>query len=262
MMKILTRILCLAGVLCLCWGSIWAQARGINPVPPSAPPVKPPTQAKQPAPVGKPTNGPAKVKPPTNSQESRKANARPKPSPTPAPEPFANATVEQMAGQCVTLETAEGRIKFEVFPEHAPVTVRSFLNLVASGALDTTTFSRVVKGFVIQGGNLSTSEKWDAKLAERANRNVPDEPNPVKHERGIVSMARPDTPNSASTHFFILLNTATSLDGTFAAFGRVRQGMDVVEKINNAPASEEKPEKPVRVNRATVAPCATITGLD
>lgn len=201
---------------------------------------------------------PVGVKPPSakaNDKDARKANVRPVPAPTPAPEPFANATVAQMAGQCVTLDTEAGAIRFEVFPEHAPVTVRSFLNLVASGALDTTTFSRVVKGFVIQGGNLSTSARWDYKLAARAGRTLPDEPNPVKHERGIVSMARPEEPNQASTHFFILLSTATSLDGTFAAFGRVLEGMDAVEKINAASVIGEKPDKPVVINRASVAAC-------
>jgi cyclophilin family peptidyl-prolyl cis-trans isomerase len=86
-------------------------------------------------------------------------------------------------------------------------------------------------------------------------RKVPDEPSYVKHVRGIVSMARPDEPNSATTHFFILLNEATQLDGKFSAFGRVTRGMEVVEAINKAPAEGEKPTKPVVVTRAIVAAC-------
>lgn len=135
----------------------------------------------------------------------RKANARPTASPTPKSEPFDGASVDQMSGQCVTLETEQGAIVIQMLPEKAPQTVRSFLNLVATGALDTTTFSRVVRGFVIQGGNLSTSEKWGPELAARMQRTLPDEPSDVGHVRTIVSMARSDEPNSATTHFFILV---------------------------------------------------------
>ena len=92
--------------------------------------------------------------------------------------------------------------------EAAPENVRNFLNLAATGMFDTTTFSRIVKDFVIQGGNLSTGQKWNLETAKRAARKVPDEPSYVKHVRGIVSMARPDEPNSATTHFFILLSEA------------------------------------------------------
>jgi peptidyl-prolyl cis-trans isomerase B (cyclophilin B) len=170
-------------------------------------------------------------------------------------EPFDGASVAQMAEQCVTLETESGAIVIEMLAESAPETARNFLNLAATGAFDTTTFSRVVKGFVIQGGNLSTSERWGAELSERARRTIPDEPNYIKHMRGIVSMARPDTPNGATTHFFILVGDAANLDGKFAAFGRVTRGMEVVDAINNMPVEGEKPSKPVRIRRATIAPC-------
>ena len=132
----------------------------------------------------------------------------------------------------------------------------NFLNLAATGALDTTVFSRVVKGFVIQGGNLSTSERWSDQLAERMSRKLPDEPSDLKHVRGIVSMARSDEPNSATTHFFILVGDGPHLDGKFAAFGRVLRGMEVADAINRAPAENEKPEVPVRIKSATVAACA------
>lgn len=171
-------------------------------------------------------------------------------------EPFDDASVTRMAEQCVTLETASGVIVIEMLAEAAPETARNFLNLAATGAFDTTTFSRVVKGFVIQGGNLSTSERWGAELSERARRTILDEPNYVKHVRGVVSMARPETPNGASTHFFILVGEeAPTLDGKFAAFGRVIKGMEVVDAINKMQTEGEKPLKPVRVIRATVAQC-------
>jgi len=160
-----------------------------------------------------------------------------------------------MAGQCVKLETEAGIIEIEMLAEAAPETTRNFLNLAATGAYDTTTFSRVVKGFVIQGGDLSTGEKMTAELARRARHAVPDEPNAVKHVRGVVSMARTGEPNSATTHFFILAGNGAHLDGTFAAFGRVRAGMEVVDKINQADVEGEKPSKPVRLTRARVNAC-------
>ncbi|HEV2883330.1 MAG TPA: peptidylprolyl isomerase [Pyrinomonadaceae bacterium] len=172
------------------------------------------------------------------------------------PEPFDGAATDKMAAQCVTLETEAGSIEIEMMPEVAPESVRNFLNLAATGALDTTTFSRVVKGFVIQGGNLSTSDKWGVELSKRAARKVPDEPGIVKHERGIVSMARTDEPNSASTHFFILVGEGQHLNSKFAAFGRVRKGIEVADAINGAETDGDKPVKAVRINRAVVGLCA------
>lgn len=212
-------------------GLMFAVATGAQEPQPSAP--------QQPAPQTEPV---------------KKANARPA-EPVAAPEPFDGASVEKMAAQCVTLETEVGAIEIEMIPEVAPESVRNFLNLAATGALDTTTFSRTVKDFVIQGGNLSTSEKWGFELAKRMSRKLPDEPGLIKHERGIVSMARPAEPNSASTHFFILVGDGHHLDGKFSAFGRVIKGIEVADAINKAPAEGEKPEKPVRINRAIVVPC-------
>jgi len=187
-------------------------------------------------------------------ESPKKANARTVIE-APAGEPFDGATVEKMAGQCVTLETELGPIEISMMPENAPEATRNFLNLAATGAYDTTTFSRVLKGFVIQGGNLQTSEKWSEALAKRMGRRLPDEPGLVKHVRGIVSMARTEEPNSATTHFFILVGPAPHLDSKFAAFGTVTKGMELVDAINQAPAEGEKPEKPVKVNRAVVSPC-------
>ena len=189
------------------------------------------------------------------AESAKKANARPADEAPPKPEPFDGASVEKMAAQCVTLETELGAIGLEMIPEVAPESVRSFLNLSATGALDTTTFSRVVKDFVIQGGNLSTGEKWSFELAKRMSRKLPDEPGLIKHVRGIVSMARPAEDNSATTHFFILVGDGHHLDGKFSAFGRVMKGIEVADEINKAPTEGEKPNKPVRINRAVVTPC-------
>lgn len=186
-----------------------------------------------------------------------KANARPAPTPAVTAEPFDKADVTTMAKQCVALDTDAGVIELELYPEHAPESVRNFLNLSATGRFDGTSFSRVVPGFVIQGGNMWSREdgKVTRAIGERARRTIPDEPNKILHERGVISMARPDEPNQATTDFFILVSTAASLDNKFAAFGRVTRGMDVVDAINKAPVTAEKPEKPVRVRKASVLPC-------
>jgi cyclophilin family peptidyl-prolyl cis-trans isomerase len=188
-----------------------------------------------------------------NSQVKPAPTATPTPSPT--PEPFDGASVERMAAQCVRLETEAGTIEMKMLPSGAPETVRNFLNLVAIGAFDTTTFSRVVRNFVIQGGNLSTRETITPALAARGRRTVPDEPNFNRHLRGAVSMARSDRSNSATTNFFILVDKASHLDKTFTVFGRVTKGMDVVDGINRAAVEGESPLTPVRIGSAVVFTC-------
>lgn len=193
--------------------------------------------------------------PPPGSEVPKKANARPVTTELPRSEPFDDASIEKMAGQCVTLDTEQGVIVIEMLPAKAPQSVRSFLNLAATGGLNTTSFSRVLKGFVIQGGNLSTSENWNTELAKKMERRLPDEPSDLKHVRGIVSLARSDEPNSATTHFFILVGDGPHLDGKFAGFGRVTRGMEVADAINRAETVSEKPLVPVRITQATVALC-------
>jgi peptidyl-prolyl cis-trans isomerase B (cyclophilin B) len=196
--------------------------------------------------------------------EPKKTNSRPTaPSETPSrasaakPEPYDKADIRTMAGQCVRFETERGDIELELYPEQAPETVRNFLNLVATGLYDTTTFSRVVPGFVIQGGDLATRQgELSVAIGMRSRRTIPDEPNKIIHDRGVLSMARSEQPHSASTHFFILVSVAPDLDGKFAAFGRVTKGMEVVDEINKGPVVNEKPDKPVRLKKASVFPCS------
>lgn len=171
-------------------------------------------------------------------------------------EPFDKSDMKTMASKCVVLDTEAGLIEMEMYPESAPETVRNFLNLVAIGAFNTTTFSRVVPGFVVQGGNIWTREGGvSMDLSRRARRTIPDEPNKILHERGVVSMARPDEANSATTNFFILVDSAAYLDGKFAAFGRVTKGMEVADAINKSPIEGEKPVKQVIIKKALVIPC-------
>lgn len=199
--------------------------------------------------------------PPVQSLAPKK-NARPAAANADASsaiEPYDNMSVEQMANKCVLLDTGAGAIEIELLPGAAPETVRNFLNLTAIGFFDATTFSRVVKGFVIQGGNITTRPTPAPALLRRASHTIPDEPNSIKHERGVVSMARSAAPQSATTNFFILLNAAPHLDARFAAFGRVVRGMDVVETINNAPTDGETPKQPVGIKRATVTQACAAT---
>lgn len=198
-----------------------------------------PAGAQQPAPPG-PAEAPVK-------KNARRADE--------AAEPFDRATPAEMSKRCVALDTEAGPIEIEMLAEAAPETARNFLNLVAARAFDTTTFSRVVKGFVVQGGNLTTRERLTPELLKRARRTVPDEPNAVRHARGVVSMARTGEPDSATTHFFILVGDAPHLDGVFAAFGRVRKGMEAVDQINAAETEGDAPKQPVRLRRAVVATC-------
>lgn len=183
----------------------------------------------------------------------KKANQRP--ADTKKKEPFDDADVKTMAAQCVTLETEKGSITLEMFPESAPETVRNFLNLTALGIFDTTAFSRIVPDFIIQGGNIGTRADRTRDQTIRAQQTIPDEPSLIKHERGIVSMARPEEPNGASSNFFILVSAASHLDGTFTAFARVKSGMDVVDAINKMEVEGETPKEPIRILRATVSAC-------
>lgn len=193
---------------------------------------------------------------PAETPAPKKSNVRPATPPGPsAIEPFDGVAVTKMAESCVTFDTEAGPIEIELLPGAAPETVRNFLNLTAIGFFDTTTFSRIVKGFVIQGGNITTSERLTPQLIRRASRTIIDEPNSIKHERGIVSMARAASPNTATTSFFILAGAAPHLDRTFAAFGRVLRGMDTVDAINGAPAENETPDNPVRIKRAIITRC-------
>jgi peptidyl-prolyl cis-trans isomerase B (cyclophilin B) len=186
----------------------------------------------------------------------KKANDRPETTDTiRLPEPFDLATVSEMSEQCALLQTEVGDIQLEFFPEEAPVTVRNFLNLVSLGAFDMTVFSRIVRNFVVQGGNISTREDATVDIRRRANRRIPDEPNRIRHERGIVSLARPDEADRATSHFFILVADSDFLDGKFAAFGRVLTGMEVVDRMNAMEVDGDKPLSPVRLKKATLYRC-------
>lgn len=124
-----------------------------------------------------------------------------------------------------------GVIKAELYPNTAPITVANFLDLIESKFFDGLIFHRVIAGFMIQGGGYD--EEMNHKEAEsiKGEFDANGFKNDLKHERGVLSMARTSFPNSASSQFFIMHQNAPHLDGKYAAFGKVTEGMDVVDRI-------------------------------
>jgi cyclophilin family peptidyl-prolyl cis-trans isomerase len=174
--------------------------------------------------------------------------------PAPVPEPFSTDTVEQLSTARAVIETSLGNITLEFFPDRAPAHVRQFLRLASSGVYNGTSFHRIVKGFVIQGGHMPTRREPLDDKQQAFVRPLQPEFNATPHDRGIVSMARlGDDPASASSSFFIVLARTPSLDGKYTVFGRVVSGVDVIEKIEAVPLNGEEPVTRVEVSRVTVA---------
>jgi len=130
-----------------------------------------------------------------------------------------------------------GEIELELFPQVAPKHVRNFDSLVSIKFFDGCAFHRVIPGFMIQGGDPNSKDKpkntWG--YGDPSQTRVPAEFNDIKHERGILSAARSNDPNSATSQFFIMVASAPHLDGQYTAYGKVVSGMDVVDKIVNQP---------------------------
>ncbi|HEY1305020.1 MAG TPA: peptidylprolyl isomerase [Vicinamibacterales bacterium] len=173
-------------------------------------------------------------------------------TPPPEPVPFATDTVEQLAQYRAVLETSMGTITVAFIPDKAPEHVRNFLKLAQAGVFDGTSFHRVVPGFVVQTGYLSTRGPLTQKQ-QAVVHNLQPEFNDVKHVKGILSMARGDDPASATTSFFIVIgDSAPSLDGKYTVFGRVVEGLEVVDKIAQVPLNGEAPV--TRVDLVRVRP--------
>ena len=170
----------------------------------------------------------------------------------PAPEPFVTETAEELSHYRAVLETALGNVTFQFLPDKAPNHVRNFLRLASSGFYDGTAFHRVVKGFVIQGGFLPTRNEPIDITQERYIRKLQPEFNDTPHDKGIVSMAHGEDPASADTSFFIVTARTTALDGKYTAFGRVVEGIDVVEKLEAVPVNGETPVTRVEVKKVTL----------
>lgn len=152
----------------------------------------------------------------------------------------------------ITMESGDV-MKLELYPEIAPVSVNNFISLVKKGFYDGVIFHRVIKGFMIQGGDpdgIGTGGPGYSIKGEFAQNGVE---NNLKHTEGVLSMARSMMPNSAGSQFFIMHKTSPHLDGSYAAFGKIIEGMDVVNKIAETPTDYmDKPLTPQRMKTVTV----------
>ena len=154
----------------------------------------------------------------------------------------------------VIIEMENGKkIKLELYPEAAPITVANFEKLVKEGFYDGLIFHRVIAGFMIQGGDPEgagmggASERIIGEFAMNGHQN------PIKHTRGVISMARSQNPNSASSQFFIMHADAPHLDGQYAAFGRVIEGMDTVDEIASVATDfRDRPRMDMRMAKVTI----------
>lgn len=162
----------------------------------------------------------------------------------------------------VTMEISDyGTIKIELYPKYAPNTVANFVNLVESGFYNDNTFHRLVPGFVLQGGDPDGDGTGGPGYTIKGE--FPENgyvKNTLKHDKGVVSMARTNMPNSAGSQFFIVLDDTetihASLDNKYAAFGKVIEGMDIIENIEkNATVKDNqtgKLKKNITIKNATV----------
>lgn len=155
----------------------------------------------------------------------------------------------------IVIEMNNGKvIKLELDETAAPKTVANFNKLVSEGFYDGLSFHRIIPGFMIQGGDPIGNGTGGSKeniVGEFASNGVN---NPIKHTRGVISMARSMDPNSASSQFFIMHADAPHLDGNYAAFGHVVEGLEVVDEIANNPTDfRDKPTTPVIIKRAYIA---------
>ncbi|HFE53902.1 MAG TPA: peptidylprolyl isomerase [Bacteroidetes bacterium] len=160
--------------------------------------------------------------------------------------------------EVAVLETDFGDIVIKFFPDKAPLHTQYFKRLVKAGFYDCTTFHRVVKDFVIQGGDILTRDDDPTNDGTgNAGYHIPAEFNDIPHDKGIVSMARARDPNSAGTQFFICLKRLPNLDHQYTVFGKVIEGMDVLDKIASVPTKMQpgmrekiRPVKPVYIRHA------------
>lgn len=154
----------------------------------------------------------------------------------------------------VTIEMLDGDImKFELYPDAAPVTVNNFISLVKKGFYNELTFHRVIEGFMIQGGDPIGDGTGGPDYCIRGEFASNGFDNPLKHHAGVLSMARAQNPDSAGSQFFIMHKDAPHLDGSYAAFGAITEGMDIVDKIATCDTNwRDVPLTPVIIKKVTV----------
>ncbi len=159
-----------------------------------------------------------------------------------------------MSNPIVTIEMANGDvIKAELYPEIAPNTVNNFISLIKKGFYDGVIFHRVIPGFMIQGGDPKGVGIGGPGYSIKGEFTSNGFKNDLKHDRGVLSMARTMAPNSAGSQFFIMHQNAPHLDGQYAAFGKVIEGIEAVDKICAVRTDyNDKPRTPQVMQKVTV----------
>ncbi len=168
---------------------------------------------------------------------------------------FMKGLVIKMAqNPVVTIEMENGSvIKAELYPQVAPNTVNNFISLVKKGFYDGVIFHRVISGFMLQGGDPDGTGMGGPGYSIKGEFTQNGFKNDLKHEPGVLSMARTMMPNSAGSQFFIMHQAAPHLDGAYAAFGKVIEGMDVVNAIAAVPTNyNDRPLETQRMKKVTV----------
>ena len=168
--------------------------------------------------------------------------------------PEQEKSMSQYENKVAELHTSAGEIDIRFYPDVAPNHVKNFLDLAQGGFYNGTKFHRVIPGFMIQGGDPNTKagdpSSWGTGGSDK---NVKAEFNTVSHKRGIVSMARSQSPDSASSQFFIVVKDSDFLDRNYTVFGAVTKGMDVADKIVSAPkGANDRPNNPVSIDKIVI----------
>lgn len=151
-----------------------------------------------------------------------------------------------------------GKIELELYPDIAPITVDNFVSLVKDGFYDGLTFHRIVKDFMIQGGDPKGDGTGDSGKNIKGEFTANGVNNTLSHTRGVISMARGNHPDSASSQFFIVHQDSTFLDGSYAAFGKVTSGMETVDKIAEAEVYNPNPNPDPQVRQEVSTPVTPV----
>ncbi len=159
-----------------------------------------------------------------------------------------------MSNPMITIEMENGDVmKAELYPDVAPNTVNNFISLAAKGFYDGLIFHRVIKGFMIQGGDPEGTGMGGPGYSIRGEFKANGFQNDLAHTKGVLSMARAQSPNSAGSQFFIMHETSPFLDGQYAAFGMVIEGTEVIDKIAGVRTDwNDRPLKEQKIRRMTV----------
>ena len=183
-----------------------------------------------------------------------------------ANKPEEKKPMETNQKEVAVLKTSDGEMVVEFWSDVAPKTVENFKKLAKEGFYDGTAFHRIIKGFMIQGGDPNTKDlnKESSYGTGGPGYKIPAEFNDRPHIRGVLSMARSSDPNSGGSQFFVCLGTASSLDRQYTAFGKVIKGLDVLDKIGTTPVSRSnsgensKPNTRVSLESVKVVPADSV----